>query len=534
MNEAANEATNEASHKSRAAALMSPAQFVMLARERFERLFEALVDPARRERTMLALLAGYVAAWSLYAAIAKSSQDIHPDMAEMAAWSHEVGIGTPKHPPLAAWLLRAWFGVVPRADWTFYLFAMILAALALWIAWRMAERYLPPDKRVVGIALMTLVPFYNFHALKYNANTVLTPLWAATTWWFLRSFETRRAGSAVLAGAGAAAAMLGKYWSAILLAGLGIAALTDTRRDRYFGSPAPYLTLAVGTVLLTPHVDWMIADRFMALGYATQAHPATLFSAARSALGFIGGSFGYVAVPIVLSLCAARPGAAAIRDTLWPPEPERRFVVIAFAAPFLLAALVAVALQIEINALWAISMLTLFPVVLLSSPRVVIPRSAAVGLLALAVVFPLVMVAVSPVVALVIHHRGVDNYQGDYRLLARALEAGWRSRTDKPLRIVGSYSSIVNGTAFYIAGEPLTFDLVGPAQTPWVDDDSIRRDGMAMVCPDEMKFCMFVMDGFAAHYHAAAPTHVALARRYLGSSEPPVSYAIAIIPPQTP
>ena len=36
-----------------------------------------------------------------------------------------------------------------------------------------------------------LVPFFHFHALKFNVNTVLMPLWAATTFWFLRSIKTR-------------------------------------------------------------------------------------------------------------------------------------------------------------------------------------------------------------------------------------------------------------------------------------------------------------------------------------------------------
>jgi hypothetical protein len=49
------------------------------ARNRVERLFDALLDPARRERTMLVVLACYFIVWSLYAAIAKSSQDIHTD-----------------------------------------------------------------------------------------------------------------------------------------------------------------------------------------------------------------------------------------------------------------------------------------------------------------------------------------------------------------------------------------------------------------------------------------------------------------------
>ena len=90
---------------------------------------------------MLAVLTGYLAIWSLYATIAKSSQDIHTDMGEVVAWSREVGLGTPKHPPLAAWLVRAWFTVFPRQDWAYYLFAILLATVALWIAWRLAGRY---------------------------------------------------------------------------------------------------------------------------------------------------------------------------------------------------------------------------------------------------------------------------------------------------------------------------------------------------------------------------------------------------------
>ena len=81
---------------------MTAAALVVPLRNLIERLFDALVDPARRERTMVVVLAGYFAVWSLYAAIAKSSQDIHTDMGEFVAWSREAGLGTPKHPPLGA------------------------------------------------------------------------------------------------------------------------------------------------------------------------------------------------------------------------------------------------------------------------------------------------------------------------------------------------------------------------------------------------------------------------------------------------
>jgi 4-amino-4-deoxy-L-arabinose transferase-like glycosyltransferase len=512
---------------------MTSAEFVRLARNRFERVFDALVDNARCERAMLLLLAGYAAAWSLYAAIAKSGEDIHPDMGEMVAWSREVGLGTPKHPPLAAWLVGAWFRVFPREDWAYYLFAMILPTVALWIAWRISARYLPPDKRVVGIALLTFVPFYNFLALKFNANAVLTPLWAATTWWFLRSFEPGRIGWAVLAGVGAAAAMLGKYWSVILLAGLGFAALTDSRRDPYFGSSAPYLTLAVGTILLTPHVDWLIAHHFVTFTYATEAHPATFLTAARSALDFIGGSLLYIVAPIVLSVFAAQPNAAAIRDTLWPVDPGSRTLVVAFVSPFLFAALIAVLLQVEIAPLWSISAMTLLPVVLLSSPLVTISRPAAVRLLVLSIIFPLVLVAISPVVAIIIYREGVPNYGSDYRLVAKAVESAWHQYTDKELRIVASIGDLVNGIDFYFVDQPSTLDILNPTQTPWIDADRIGRDGVAIVCPEAEVFCLRAASYYLAYYRTNAAEDVVIARRYFSMFDTPERYKIVIILPQS-
>ena len=249
-----------------------------------ERLLDALIDPSRRERAVVALLAGYAAVWSLYGAVAKSSQDINFDMGEMVVWSREVTFGTPKHPPLPAWLVRAWFGVFPLEDWAYYLFAILLATLALWVAWKVSARYLDGEKRVIGLALLTLVPFYNFHALKFNANTAMLPLWALATWAFLRSYETRRPLPAALAGLAAAAAMLGKYWSIFLLLGFGLAALADPRRRTYFGSSAPWLYgRGRRTVGIAPHVVWLYARRLQAVRLCNRVAPRGCLG--RTALG---------------------------------------------------------------------------------------------------------------------------------------------------------------------------------------------------------------------------------------------------------
>src|SRR5215475_453371 len=156
------------------------------------RLLDALSDPKRRGRTVVAVLAAYCAAWTVYAVIAKASQDFHFDMGEMVAWSREITFGTPKHPPLPAWLVGAWFSVFPLATWAYDLFAVGIATVSLWVAFVVSTRYLDGVKSAVGLALLTLVPFFNFHALKFNANSAMMPWWALTTWFFLRSFEAPR------------------------------------------------------------------------------------------------------------------------------------------------------------------------------------------------------------------------------------------------------------------------------------------------------------------------------------------------------
>ncbi|MGZ3289653.1 MAG: glycosyltransferase family 39 protein, partial [Xanthobacteraceae bacterium] len=351
-----------------------------------DRLLDALVDPARRERTVVAVLLAYAGLWTLYAAIAKGSQDIHADMSEQFVLARELALGYPKHPPLAMMVVRAWFTVFPTADWAYYLLAMANVALTLWITWRLAARFLDAEKRVVGLALLTLVPFFNFHALKFNVNTVLMPVWAATTLWFLRSFETRRPLDAALAGLGAAAAMYGKYWSVFLLLGLGVAALADPRRAAYFRSPAPWITTAVGALALAPHGLWLIRNDFGPFSYAVVVHgAASLASTVGSVLGYVAGSVAYIAVPLLIVLVAARPSAAAVRDMAWPRSPERRLAAAAFWAVLLAPALVAPFAGVRLVSLWSMSAWTLLPVMLLSSPLVVISRRDAAGIVTLAV-----------------------------------------------------------------------------------------------------------------------------------------------------
>ena len=419
------------------------------------RLRDALADPARASRTLFATLAVYVVAWTIYGTIAKGTQGLHFDMVEVIAWSRDLSHGYLKHPPLAAAVAWAWFSIFPVAEWSYYLLAMLMPAIALWIIWHLSADYLDADKRIAGLALLMLVPFFNFHALKFNVNTVLIPLWAATTFWFLRSIKTRSSRDATLAGIAAGCCMLGKYWSIFLLAGLAVAVLTDRRRAQYFRSPAPWLTIMAGFVVLLPHLSWLRDNNFAPFTYAMSIHGDKAFiGTLTAAFGYLAGSLAYVALPVVLVLAAARPHLGTLQDMAWPMEPGRRLAAAAFWAPFLLPALGAVLSGTQINSLWSMSAWSLLPVLLLSSPRVTWRPLDTRRTLLIAAALPLIMLVASPAIAIMTRRDGPPAAGVQSPLLTAEVERLWQEAIPAPLRFVGGDGDILLGVVAYAKDRP--------------------------------------------------------------------------------
>jgi hypothetical protein len=326
--------------------------------------------------------------------------------------------------------------------------------------------------------------------------------------------------------------MLTKYWSVVLLAALAIGAASDPRRKLYFGSAAPFVTIAAGVAALSPHLVWLYLHDFGTFGYALESHPGTVLEAFISGIGYAAGALGYAVVPILLTGIAAKPAPADVADMLWPGDPRRRLAVVVFILPLVLPALMAVATAEKVVSLWAIGGMTLLPVVLLSSPRIMIPRVAAIRILAIAVFFPVLAVLVAPVVAVVTHFNGIPNYGTQYSLVAKAAGKVWRETTNEPLRLIGSYDNVLNGSAFYFPDRPSTFEIVTPALTPWTDEARIARQGILLYCPVAEIRCMDALNRRAATAPQGRRVEVDISRTFLGIPGPVTRYAIVAVPPR--
>ena len=267
----------------------------------------------------------YATLWFVYAVIAKSAQDLNADMGEMVVWTRELALGYPKHPPLLAYVLWAWFKVFPFADWAYLLLAVITVSVGIFLAIELCAEWLAKEKLAVVPFLLATIPFYNFLGLKFDQNSALIPLWALAMWAMLRALDTRHLGWAALAGLAAAAAMLVKYWSVFLIAALALAAVMHPRRRDYFRSAAPWVTAGVFLVAVAPHVVWLIRENFPPITWVTTRRVAASFGdTIASMLEALGGTFAYAAVAFALVLLFVRPSPAALRDGFLPQDERRR------------------------------------------------------------------------------------------------------------------------------------------------------------------------------------------------------------------
>src|SRR5246500_4087417 len=184
---------------------------------RWRTLFARWMDGVEEGWAIPILLLGFVAIWQAYFAIAYAGGDLHPDVLETWTLGRSLEWGYSKHPPLMGWIARAWTTIFPLTNWSFDLLSLTNSALALWTTDLITRRFVRGDKRLIALLLLMLLPTYQFHAQRFNANAVLLATWPLATYCFLRSFETRRLGWAVAAGTTAALAMLGKYYSVFLI-----------------------------------------------------------------------------------------------------------------------------------------------------------------------------------------------------------------------------------------------------------------------------------------------------------------------------
>ncbi len=512
---------------------MTPASTSRSRLARVERLVGAWFDREPRGRATFILLALFVAVWTSFQIVSFSSLDLHPDAVEIYAWSQHLIAGYYKHPPLGALIAAAWFAVFPVADWSYHLLAMTNAAIALYAIDLIARRYLTGDKRLFVLLFLLLTPFYQFHSVRFASNQTLLSTWPIAVYCFLRAFETRGVLWSAAAGVAAALAMLGKYYSFYLIAGLVVAALSHPARWTYLKSPSPWISAAAGLAVLAPHLYWLMTSGYQTFEYAFRVHGlSSQLEILKNNAAYVAGAIGYVAAALAVYLLAVRPDRRVLARAFWPADPELRMLVVLLAVPLLLPPLSAPIIGVKLTSLWTMQAWFLLPIVLLAPEAVVLPRRAAVAVALFVLAIAAVVMAAAPAIAWFYHLREDEDGSAYYRQVSEEISAAWRQSAGIPLRIVMGDQNFAAAASFYSPDHPDSVPGFDIRRAPWVTEERLQREGFAAVCRADDAGCVATALRQVAGDPLARTREIEVPNRYLGHTSATKRFHILIVPPR--
>jgi hypothetical protein len=427
-----------------------------VAPARWRRPFLAWLDGIEKGWALPLLIVGFAAVWLLFLIVAYQSGDLHADALETWSVGREFAWGNAKHPPLMGWAAYGWTLVFPLADWSFQLLAMTNAAVALWAVDLIARRFVRGDSRAVILLLLMLLPAYQFHAQRFNANTVLLAIWPLATYCFLRSFESRSAGWAAAAGAFAALAMLGKYYSVFLIGSFALAALAHPQRAAYFGSRAPWVSIAGGLVVLGPHLHWLASTGGAPFAYAINAHGGigfarSLYEAAMFTLGLAAA----LALPAMVWMLSAERRLARFGADFRAMGPGLVLLFWIFIGTVGFPILTTLVVGTDMPSLWGLQGLFLPVILVVCGASYALERLYVVNLAVFVAGIAVIAVVVGAPIHAIYRNSVSPNDRTYYHLAASQLTELWHEVSGEPLEAISGDDGLAFATAFYSPDHPV-------------------------------------------------------------------------------
>ena len=207
----------------------------------------------------------HVALWTLLPTLLYPNLAL--DLIEARTYGPEWQFGYDKLPPLPWWLIEAIWRLAGH-DFALYLLSALGVAAALACVWRCALPMVGGAGALASVLIADGVHYLNFTAPKFNHDVVQLPFWGLAGLAFHRAIKTGRLAAWVLLGFTLGMAFWAKYFVIVLAIPLVLYFLINRTARRVLATPGPYIAIAVGLIVISPHLIWLVRNDFLPLAYA--------------------------------------------------------------------------------------------------------------------------------------------------------------------------------------------------------------------------------------------------------------------------
>ncbi len=483
--------------------------------------FKTLILPA------FAIILLYALIWASFATLSTGG-GLHGDSLEAYAWGREFSFGYYKHPPFWSWVAGAWFAIFPKTNFSFWFLSELNGAIGLAGAWALIGRFANRRMQLLGVLLLMLMPFYQFNAQRFNANTILLSIWPWTLYFFVRSLEMRRVWHALICGILAGLALLSKYYGAILVATCFFAALAHPSRKDYFRSASPYVSTAAAVLIFLPHLLWLIRDGFQPFFYLADRIDKADRAIANQYFQFILGNAAFFILPAtVLGLARWKGGAETTCIQIGKVHGTSFLQVLAFA-PFVLTLVAGTVGHTALGIPFAVGILSLVPLFLVSgiNPSLNVALRYTRTMVGIILAACLLAAPVLPWLYLRFDEKQYSMPRDEAADFGIEL---WKTETGQPLRIVSGERDFAMAVTFRSRDNVSEFNSFNFRWASWITKDNIHKYGMLVICRATDETC-----NDKARYYAGSGSKMserAINRQVWTAKSRPWKMTFYVIPP---
>ncbi len=479
-------------------------------------------------RPLIMFITAHVLVWTLAMSIARLPGVLWDDMLETYSWGQHWQLGYYKHPPFYAWVAGAWFQIMPRADWSFYLLSAVNVGIGFAGVWALATHFLKKGGRLLAVLPLAFMPSYNYLASNFNANTILLSLWPWTTYAFVKSLETRSLRYSAAFGALAAACMLSKYYSILLLGTCLVAAIAHPEARRYFASPAPYVAVAAGALLLVPHLGWAFTNDWPPIKYALGKTGYAWASSFQKAAGTAVAGIAINLVPVAILISALRRSSPDLVAGAWRKLmlPERRWILVLAVGPTIATILLGIAGYVKISIGFLIPAFFMLPMMIMLAMESTITRATVAAVARAVVIVLCAALLAAPGVALGAFYLQIKGTADVSAIASRDAAAIWNETFRAPLRIVAGSEKYSIALPFYAPSNPDEFTHFSRDQAPWISRARIEREGILSICDAADTGCVELANRYAHAGTRRLPVTVRKTFAGIKGSDVPLIYVL--------
>ncbi len=400
------------------------------------------------------------------------------DSLEGIFWGSLHDFGTPKHPPLAAWITYLVYSVF-KTDFSIYLLCTIFISTGFFYIYKIAKFFLDEKKAILSVLLMEGCWAYTYITSYYgfNPDVVLLCFLPMITYYSYKAVNTNDVSDWLKLGIITGLSLLNKYQTILVILPVLIWAAFYKRsifKNKYF-----YISVLIAFVLFLPHLLWLIRyDFFPLLYFDGELSSANNIRQFWEPIIFLSMQLTALAGTLVFFVILLIKQKTPLKIQFSSDE-KSWFLILTGFLPLIIHLVAGIITGGSMRPRWGYEFLYLTGIMLFYFiPTKEISKGDFNLMLKLAY-FAMLVAAIAMSTLL-----GTEkNYRSRYPVstIYNDINTEWNKQIDSPLKYLGGYIEWTLPLSIYTPAKPKCILDTNGYKNPWIEEDDLKKSGVIII-----------------------------------------------------